>query len=608
VYGPGRGTARCNALDAFSRGSRCGTFNINDPNPGDRTGFPGIQSSATVRRWRGLLRGARDANVYAARRAHGGAQVEALRRGPGHQASRGAHVWSSPAVFNGKVYVGKFHRISITPGVRGGRHRVGCRDGSRGLGGSIRFPEHVCGDRHDEALHDGHRLLGRQLRALPGVSINPPESRRRASSACRTPTVRHRRRVKPPLGRAGRDFIGSGSTPERGAVYVDVGRLRRLGRDWLRRVAGCARMPRRGALPVGFRADPERGISRTLDFIASPQHLHRIRRHQPHAGGRGREQERRLLRRRSGHRRPRLAAKRWVAGGDLGGFNAVDGSCIRERLRRHLHRAAFLSSPSATTNGAVAWQCPTGGVQYVQLRPSRDRGRGGVFVGDEAGQLRAFDATDGCVAPKTRPRRFPSHRVQRVVNEHGVRRRGDGQHIRNGAAAGSVRSGAPAPTYGRGGTSMTSPRHVGVTPNAREHLSLGHGAHYCLGAPAGSPSRARRGAGGTGGARLPRLASRAGADACVSSPTPRFRGPALAACRVGHLTTTRKQDHPSRLHVCRGSRARGLRHPAGRSALGQPPCSPRPPARRHGLPVETVLGRADAGNSLASPQARMQLP
>jgi cytochrome P450 len=30
---------------------------------------------------------------------------------------------------------------------------------------------------------------------------------------------------------------------------------------------------------------------------------------------------------------------------------------------------------------------------------------------------------------------------------------------------------------------MTSPRHVGVTPNAREHLSLGHGAHYCLGAP-----------------------------------------------------------------------------------------------------------------------------
>src|SRR5207247_27166 len=51
------------ALDAFS-GQPLWTFNINDPNPGDRGGFPGIQASATV--VDGVVYfGAADANVYA---------------------------------------------------------------------------------------------------------------------------------------------------------------------------------------------------------------------------------------------------------------------------------------------------------------------------------------------------------------------------------------------------------------------------------------------------------------------------------------------------------------------------------------------------------------
>ena len=103
------------ALDAFS-GQPLWTFNINDPHAEDRGGFPGIQSSAAV--VDGVVYfGAADANVYALDALTGALKWKHSVGDP-DTSVEGAHVWSSPAVFNGKVYVGKSsHRDA--PCVRG---------------------------------------------------------------------------------------------------------------------------------------------------------------------------------------------------------------------------------------------------------------------------------------------------------------------------------------------------------------------------------------------------------------------------------------------------------------------------------------------------------
>src|SRR5437016_14439024 len=88
------------ALDAFS-GQPLWTFNINDPNPDDRGGFPGIQSSATV--VDGVVYfGAADANVYAVDALTGALKWKHSVGNP-DTSVEGAHVWSSPAVFSGKI-------------------------------------------------------------------------------------------------------------------------------------------------------------------------------------------------------------------------------------------------------------------------------------------------------------------------------------------------------------------------------------------------------------------------------------------------------------------------------------------------------------------------
>src|SRR5262249_44668544 len=103
------------ALDAFS-GKPLWTFDINDPNPADRGGFPGIQSSAAVANDTVYFGGA-DANVYALD-AHTGAMIWKTSLGNPDRSVEGAHVWSSPAVFHGKVYVGKSSHLD-NPCVRG---------------------------------------------------------------------------------------------------------------------------------------------------------------------------------------------------------------------------------------------------------------------------------------------------------------------------------------------------------------------------------------------------------------------------------------------------------------------------------------------------------
>src|SRR5207247_10011017 len=86
------------------------------PHADDRGGCPGIQSSAAV--VDGVVYVvAADANVYALDALTGALKWKHSLGNP-DPSVEGAHVWSSPAVFNGKVYVGKSsHRDA--PCVRG---------------------------------------------------------------------------------------------------------------------------------------------------------------------------------------------------------------------------------------------------------------------------------------------------------------------------------------------------------------------------------------------------------------------------------------------------------------------------------------------------------
>ena len=222
----------------------------------------------------------------------------------------------------------------------------------------------------------------RAAAACPSSCVDPArESSRRACSVPRTPTARHRT-CQPPLG--GGVTSSAAIDAGRGGVRRP-GRLHRLRQHWLLQLAGRARC-RDGRAPVGFLTDPERE-SRRPRFHRISQPVHHTRRHDAQGPGRGREQERRLLHRRSRHRRSRLAASGGV-GRDLRRGKPVDGGRVREGLRRYLHRAAVHLRPrrrTAPSRGSVRQRnamCSASGP--LELRavcsswgrcPSHDAGR-----------------------------------------------------------------------------------------------------------------------------------------------------------------------------------------------------------------------------------------
>src|SRR5438093_9008708 len=248
------------ALDAFS-GQPLWTFSINDPNPGDRGGFPGIQASATV--VDGVVYfGAADANVYALD-ALTGALKWKHSIGKPDTSVEGAHVWSSPAVSNGKVYVGKSsHRDA--PCVRGAVIALDAATGAE----VWRFdplPERICGTDTRKACTTDADCSGSScvpFLVCRSGSGEQTQSQLCASDAdCTAPAT-----CQPPLG--------SGMTSsaaidaERGAVYADLGDRIGSGNTGFSNSL-VALDAETGALRWDFSPIPSGNLG-DLDFISSP--------------------------------------------------------------------------------------------------------------------------------------------------------------------------------------------------------------------------------------------------------------------------------------------------------------------------------------------------
>jgi polyvinyl alcohol dehydrogenase (cytochrome) len=375
------------ALDAFS-GQALWTFNINDPHPEDRNGFPGIQSSAAVANGVVYFGGA-DANVYALD-ARTGTLVWKTSLGDPATSVEGAHVWSSPAVFNGKVYVGKASHLD-SPCVRGALVALDAATGAE----VWRFeplPERICGtDPQKPCTTDAD---------CPGSSCVPfmvcragsgPQAQTQlcASDAdCTMPAT-----CQPPLGGA----VTSSPAIDvgRGAVYVSVGDCVSSGATGFAESL-VALDAGTGALQWGFTPIPA-GDLKDLDFVASPNVF---------AAPEGMVTEPLIG---AGNKNGIYYAvdqdtgtlvwqQPLVAGGILGGFNASTGVAFGNVYAGTFTGPPFISA-FGTTNGAVAWQCPSAECNAFSFGPP-GIAAGAVLIGDSAGQLRAFDATTGVLLQK----------------------------------------------------------------------------------------------------------------------------------------------------------------------------------------------------------------
>jgi polyvinyl alcohol dehydrogenase (cytochrome) len=87
-----------------------------------------------------------------------------------------------------------------------------------------------------------------------------------------------------------------------------------------------------------------------------------------------------------------------VSGGPLGGFNASTGVAFGNVYAGTFTGPPFISA-FGTTNGTVAWRCPTAECDAFSFGPP-GIAAGAVLIGDSAGQLRAFDVTTGALLQK----------------------------------------------------------------------------------------------------------------------------------------------------------------------------------------------------------------
>ena len=375
------------ALDAFS-GQPLWTFNINDPNPDDRGGFPGIQASAAV--VDGVVYfGAADANVYALDALTGALKWKHNVGNPDPNVE-GAHVWSSPAVFNGKVYVGKSsHRDA--PCVRGNVMALDAETGAE-VWQFDPLPERICGTDTRHACTTDADCSGSSC--VPFLVCRSGSGEQTQSQLCASDTdCTAPATCQQPLG--------SGMTSSaaidagRGAVYVDFGDCIGAGNTGFSNSL-VALDAETGALRWDFSPIPFGNLG-DLDFISSPNVFTATIGTTPTplvgVGSKNGvyyavEQDTGAL----------VWQQAVVAGGEAGGFSASTGVAFGK-----IYAATFTGPPYIfaldATNGAVAWQCPPTECNVFSFGPAGIAG-GVFFAGDSSRQLRAFDAATGALLGK----------------------------------------------------------------------------------------------------------------------------------------------------------------------------------------------------------------
>ena len=375
------------ALDAFS-GQPLWTFNINDPHAEDRGGFPGIQSSAAV--VDGVVYfGAADANVYALDALTGALKWKHSLGNP-DPSVEGAHVWSSPAVFNGKVYVGKSsHRDA--PCVRGNVMALDAETGAE----VWRFdplPERICGTDTRHACTTDAECSGSSC--VPFLVCRSGSGEQTQSQLCASDAD-----CTPPA--SCQQPLGSGLTSSaaidagRGAVYVDFGDCIGAGNTGFSNSL-VALDAETGALRWDFSPIPNGNLG-DLDFISSPNIFTTAigSTPTPVVGVGSKNGVYYAVEQDTG-------ALVWqqvvVAGGEAGGFSPSTGVAFGK-----IYAATFTGPPYIfaldATNGAVAWQCPPTECDVFSFGPAGIAG-GVYFVGDSSRQLRAFDAGTGALLRK----------------------------------------------------------------------------------------------------------------------------------------------------------------------------------------------------------------
>jgi polyvinyl alcohol dehydrogenase (cytochrome) len=375
------------ALDAFS-GQPVWTFDIADPNPGSRGGFPGIQSSAAVASGR-VFFGAADANVYALD-AQSGALVWKTSLGNPDPATEGAHVWSSPAVSAGMVYVGKSSHLD-NPCVRGAVVALDAGSGDEVWRFDI-LPERICGTdtRHPCVIDTDCPATS----CVPFLVCRSGSGEQDQSQLCSsdidcTPPATCQR----PLGGGVTSSLAVDAAA--GAVYASVGDCVGSGATGFTESI-IALDAQTGALRWVFQPIPPGDLA-DLDFVASTNLFSAT------VGG----VTRRLVG--AGNKDGTYyavdqdtGALVWqqavVPPGFLGGFNASTGVALG-----HIYAGTFTGPPFefalGTSDGAVAWQCPGTECGGPSFGPAGIAG-GVVFLGDAAGMLRAFDASTGALLRK----------------------------------------------------------------------------------------------------------------------------------------------------------------------------------------------------------------
>ena len=369
------------ALDA-STGRPQWTFSIEDPHPERRGGFPGIQSSAAVVDGT-VYFGAADANMYALD-AQTGALKWKVSLGNPDIAVEGAHVWSSPAVFDGKVYVGKASHFD-NPCVRGAVEALDAASGAEVWRFDV-LPANICVDDPQVACSTNADCASGSctpfLVCRSGTGPQPQSQLCTSDSDCTAPET-----CQPPIG--GAVTSSPSIDPAAGVVYVSTGDCVESGSTGFAN-ALVALDAQSGRLLWSFRPIPA-GDLHDFDFVASPN-LFDEPGGKAVVGAGSKNGAYYTVDRSTG-------ALVWQsvqsAGGSLGGFNASTGSAFGR-----IFASTFTGPPFefalSTVDGSVAWQCSGAECDVSSFGPP-GIANGVALMGDNKGILRAFDADTGAV-------------------------------------------------------------------------------------------------------------------------------------------------------------------------------------------------------------------